>query len=339
MIKLKEILQNDGGGITTRDIFNFYFLFTVSSYHPEVVQSNYGKYIQDTYLKGLKNKYVHLFKQLVSEQLMKYYKRGRVESDFDISKVTEDSPASTLLELMKKTYRSDMVRRNDVWIQACEFLVKLENSSTNKEIYLYIDRLNSVVHNTQSQILGKVSYDLVHAYDKVHKAKSVRDYQQFVDSDLRQLMNQDELKEGFKRTVKEAGKDDDFYDAAFGVGKKITPSTPKGFSPTPRIKPDKPKDDDDDDDKKPTELDILPLQEALTEAHISPEDKENIAFMTGLKLGIQDKNADNKRDLKGYPDDFVRGYKMVARDSWWHKFNDRLTRWAADLGKSYGHRR
>jgi hypothetical protein len=71
---------------------------------------------------------------------------------------------------------------------------------------------------------------------------------------------------------------------------------------------------------------------------ITRSDRENVEFMTGIKMAVQDKAADKKRDLSGYSDDFVRGYKLVPRDSWWDKVNNKLTSWAVDFGNSYGKR-
>lgn len=71
---------------------------------------------------------------------------------------------------------------------------------------------------------------------------------------------------------------------------------------------------------------------------VSKADRENILFMTGVKTGVKDKADGINRDLEGYAEDFVRGYKIVPRDSWWNKANAKLTQWAADLGNSYGRR-
>lgn len=225
MIKLRHLINENTGELTPRDIYNFYFLMTVASYHPEAVQTDYGKFIQDEYLKALKLKYTSLFKGLMYDQLRKYVSRGRVDADFPKEKLA-DGPstmsAGELLALMQKTFRSDMQRRNDVWILAGSFLKQLESATTPKDIYLMIDRLNSAVHNTQTAILGKVSYDLTKVYDRIHKAKSLNDYNQMVDKDLRQLLNQ----------INE-NKDIDFFGTA---DKRITSDTPNGFSPKPVFK-------------------------------------------------------------------------------------------------------
>jgi len=321
MIKLRHLLNEGSGELTTKDIYNFYFLFTIASYQPQALQTDYGKFIKDEYLRVLKLKYTTLFKRLLFEQIKKYVVRGRIDPDFPKEKLAEGAPsldANELLTLIKKTFRSDMQRRNDVWIMAAEFLSNLEASSTSKDIFIWIDRLNATVHNTQTAILGKVSYDLVAAYDKVHQAKSLNDYKPLVDKDLRQLLIQ--------------STDESVEDELLG-GKKISADTPKGFSPTPVFKDTSSNTDPNKDEPSNKEFDF-PLEE--TNLKVSNSDKDNHMFMSGLKIAIQDKKQGNKRNLKDLPEDFIRGYKSIPQDSWWDKINNRLTTFASQLGKSYG---
>lgn len=191
MIKLRHLLNENTGELTSRDIYNFYFLITVASYHPEALKTDYGSFIESEYLKPLKAKYVSLFKKLMYDQLVKYVKRGRIDPDFPTNKLNPNLSGAELTSLMQKTFRSDMQRRNDVWNMAGEFLSKLEAAHNPKDIYLMIDRLNASVHNTQTSILGKVSYDLVHTYDKIHNVKSIKELLPFVDKDLKQLLSQE----------------------------------------------------------------------------------------------------------------------------------------------------
>lgn len=189
------MLENTGGILSPRDIYNFYFLWTIQSYHPELLRTDYGKFIKDEYLNNFKAKYMAIFKRLLFEQIKKYVSRGRIDPDFPVDKLTPEASATELQALMQKTFRSDMKRRNDVWNMAAEFLTNLEKAK-DKDIFLWINQLNNAVHNTNTQILGKVSHDLVHAYDMTDKAHSYKDYQQFVDKDLRQLLSQEtELQE------------------------------------------------------------------------------------------------------------------------------------------------
>jgi hypothetical protein len=196
MIKMKELLLESDQDIDAQDIYNFYYLFTISQLHPQVLQSQYGAHIQQTYLDALKLKYVNTFRQIISKQIQKYHDRKRIDPDFDV-KLMVGATGQTLWDLMKKTYRSDMNRRNEVWILACEFLTKLEASTDYKSICLYIDRLNNCIHNTSASILSKLvnGHSLVNAYNKVHHARSIGAYAKNVDKDLTQLNNQmDEVK-------------------------------------------------------------------------------------------------------------------------------------------------
>lgn len=132
---------------------------------------------------------------------------------------------------------------------------------------------------------------------------------------------------------------DDAPDMFGTADKRIGPETKKGFSPTPVFKQSSDGNDDDaksDADKK---LDIVPLEETGNTIKVSKADRENVQFMSGVKLAVQDKSNDVKRDLSGLPEDFIRGYKTVKRTSWWDKANDRLTQWVSSLGTSYGNRR
>lgn len=220
MIKLKSLLSESVSSISPKDIFNFYYLFSVASYHSQAMQSDYGKFICDEFLKNFRKKYTILFKKLMYEQLEKYVRRGRIDSDFPKEKMADGVStlnSSELLTLMKKTFRSDMKRRNDVWIMAGEFLSNLESAQTSKDIFIWIDRLNSTVHNTQTLILGKKSPELVMAYDKVHNAKSINDYVQFVDKDIRDLLDQEVTTEAKKQITIS---DEDRVNPAFMSGVK-----------------------------------------------------------------------------------------------------------------------
>lgn len=323
MIILKNLLlESLNTSISSKDVFNFYWLFTLQSYHPQLLQSDYGKFIQNEYLKSLQAKYIIIFKKLLYNQLRKYISQKRIDSNFPIEKLDAGVTlnATELASLMSKTFRSDLKQRNTAWNLVSEYLIKLETAQTSKDIYSAIDRLNNLTHNTGTQVLGKLSYDLIKAYDIVHHAKSLNDYAQFVDKNLRQLLDQT---------------NESVEDELLG-GKQITADTPKGFSPTPVFRDTSPKDDEDDDDSKSKEFDF-PLEE--NNLKVSDSDRKNHVFMTGVKLALQDKKQGNTRNLKGYPEDFVRGYKTIPHDSWWDKTNNKLTQWVSSFGSSYGNRR
>lgn len=334
MIKLRHLLTEGTGELTPRDIYNFYFLFFVSSYHPEALQTQYGKFIQDEYLKTLKAKYVSVFKHLIYEQIVKYVKLGRVDQDFPKEKLNPNLSGAELAGLMKKTFRSDMNRRNNVWDLAAEFLTKLETSTNAKDTFLMIDRLNAAVHNTQTAILGKVSYDLSKVYDKIHHSKSPNELLPFIDKDIRNLLDQkSETDSGGMFRESEP----DFYGTA---DKKIDGGTPYGrATDVPQFSGrggnDK-KGSGNEDPKK--DFKQFPLEERHETVKVSRADRENPEFMAGLKQGAIDKGYDVDRDLTGYSKDFIRGYRSVPQDSKWDKFNSKLTGFLANLGNSYGQR-
>ena len=57
-------------------------------------------------------------------------------------------------------------------------------------------------------------------------------------------------------------------------------------------------------------------------------------FAMGKKVGIKDKMSDTKRDLSQYSADFIKGYKLVQRESTWDRINAALTNRLAALGSS-----
>jgi len=198
MIKLRQLLCESVGGITSSTIYNFYYMWHLFVTSPELFKTEIGKYILDEYLKSFKSQYINLFKQLMAEQLVKYVSRGRVDPDFDKSKVKPTESALVLWKLMEKTLRSDMKRRNDVWNLVGEYLTNLESATSQKDILLYVDRLNSCVHNTSTLILGKLSggSDLMRSYNTA-KNTDPKYWSQYVSKDLRQVATQDiyELKQ------------------------------------------------------------------------------------------------------------------------------------------------
>lgn len=158
MIKLKELLlEAVSGNITPSDIYNFYFLFYYNSHEPALFNTDYAKEMEHEFLTSIKNKYLITFKELLAEQINKYISHKRIDADFPVSSVSGKDSAEKLAMLMAKTYRSDLKRRNDVWNVAAEGVVKLEKTSNPKMLYLPLNSLNMVVHNTQTKILGKLT--------------------------------------------------------------------------------------------------------------------------------------------------------------------------------------
>ena len=278
---MRALLLEGVGGLNSSDIYNFYFLWTLYANSPHIFKDGYAEHILKEYAEKFKAKYLKLFKQLIAEQLQKYAIRMRTDPDFDVKKISPDAPAYVLFELMKKTFRSDMQRRNDVWNLMAEHTAALEDAKMPKSIFISIDRLNASVHNTNTSVLGK--FEGGHSLMTAYRATSTNDpnyWKQYVDKDIRRLADL---------------------------------QGPASHNPPGNL----------------SEGDTV---------MITKSDRENTLFMMGLKQGVKDKGNDAKPDLDGKPEDFIRGYKLVKRTSWWDKTNDKLTRWASEFGKSYGNR-
>jgi hypothetical protein len=345
MIKFKELLSeiHDVESLTPKDIYNFYYLWHTSLHNPAAVQTPYGKEVQTYYLNQLKSKYVKLFTKLLAKQVQKYVKRGRVDQDFPVDTQWDQVAPEALVGLMKKTFRSDMTRRNDLWELVGSFVVNLSKAQAPKDMFLWINQLNNAVHNTQGKVLDKLpNYytDLNKAFDAVDKAGNIEALRQFVDKDIRDLKNQEHEmteaavpvnwpgKKGLEKIVM-APHLQAQLDQPAGPASSASTSQPAILAQAPNQDEEPPSD---------STLNLGPLQEAFNEGGISQQDRENLEFMTGLKKGVQDKAYGQKRDISSRHPDWQRGYKTIRSDSWWHKFNDKLTRWAAEFGNSYGRR-
>lgn len=397
MIKFKHLINevHDANTLKAKDIFNFYYLWHAAVNDPASVNTPFGKEVLNYYLGQFKTKYVNLFSKLMAKQIQKYAERKRHDPDFQMPQNLEGQSPDALLALIKKTFRTDMQRRNDKWEMVGEFVVNLAKASRPKDIFVWINQLNNAVHNTQAKVMDKFpNYytELNGAFDVLAKSKNIEMLKNFVDKDIRDLKNQegptnpadypkdydrDQMSEGLEKIVmnpdalsklkgpaappssfatnqspivKKKGEKDDLdkdappelklsalenveIDTAFYGNKKVSDQTP---APKPMFKPlIKKKEDEKDPKNKTDHFKLGSLQEALDTGEVSTNDKDNIAFMSGLKIGVQDKNSGRKRNLKSYPPDFARGYNMVKREGWWNRFNDKLTSWASSIGHSF----
>jgi len=61
-------------------------------------------------------------------------------------------------------------------------------------------------------------------------------------------------------------------------------------------------------------------------------------YNKGKAWGVKDRLSGTQRELDKYPPAFAKGYKEVQSDSWWNKFNAKLTDMIARLGNSVGKR-
>ena len=79
----------------------------------------------------------------------------------------------------------------------------------------------------------------------------------------------------------------------------------------------------------------------IAEVRVSRRDLENVAFMEGVKIAVRDKRAGVRKDMSNISGDVARGYMAImdyrdmGGDSWWDRFNDKLTKWIAGVGTSF----
>ena len=157
-MKLRHLIKeiHDSESLSARDIYNLYFLVTLYQTKPHLFKTDYGEYTIEYYMKQFKRKWLAVFTRMMQKQLAKYVARNRIDPDFDKSQVESDNP-KVLAALMKKTYRSDMKRRNERWEMLGDDLIKLDNAFTIPNIFMTIDHLNNIVHNTGQPMLDKLS--------------------------------------------------------------------------------------------------------------------------------------------------------------------------------------
>jgi hypothetical protein len=93
---------------------------------------------------------------------------------------------------MKKTFRSDMKRRNVEWENVTNAVAQLARGNSVNHILTYIDRINNAIHNTGEIVLSKLPYgrQLMDAFERVHHSKLPREYAQYVSPEIRHLYRQ-----------------------------------------------------------------------------------------------------------------------------------------------------
>lgn len=173
--------------LSPRDLYNFYYLWTTIL---EKGTNEYNSHVALKYLNRWKHIYIQIIGEIVYKQIRKYISRGRVDNDVTMEILEKNKTNySKLNELMHKTYRSDMKRRNDVWNLITEYLEKLDRSNTIKDLFFYIDRLNNCIHNTSELLFSKFdnAQELIQAFEFIHYAKNLREYARFVDKEIREL--------------------------------------------------------------------------------------------------------------------------------------------------------
>lgn len=194
--------------LTARDVYDFYFLWTVLQTQPAVLETQFGREIATETARRLQYKYVAMFRTLVANQIEKYVARKRIDQDFPVATwMTEqkDADPAKLLDWMKRTWRSDMHRRNTQWEEIATHLSGLAEAQTIKDKFFHIDRLNNLTHNTGTLVLDKLPgysrEQLVPALDFAAHARDVRAYKGRVSPDLWAVMEQDTMQESALTTA------------------------------------------------------------------------------------------------------------------------------------------
>ena len=189
------MIEGPGNTLTATDVYDFYWLCTAISY--EQIQDEELRLVH-FYLKEIQDLYVVVFTDLLTKQIEKYAERGRIDMvqgqpAFDVKQIQaapfQQRPA-LIQHMMAKTFRSDMQRRNDVWNQIADHLYNLANTGVINKICFYIDRINNSVHNTKTLILDKLPNgpQLLQAFDIVHRARTPKQYAQYVSPEVRRLV-------------------------------------------------------------------------------------------------------------------------------------------------------
>lgn len=177
--------------LSPSDLYNFYYIATLVSMNK--IQGEYANFIVKDFIPKLKSKYLRIFGELCYKQIKKYISRNRIDHDLTMELLEHNKDNYKMLdELMRKTFRSDMKGRNDVWNLITENLYKLSTSGSIKDICFYIDRLNNCIHNTNELIFSKFvnASKLMSAFDEIHNAPTLNAYKNKVAKDIRELENQ-----------------------------------------------------------------------------------------------------------------------------------------------------
>jgi hypothetical protein len=159
------------------------------TYYALWLGQNYGsdpevKSVLSSVAESLRDEYLEGYGDVVRTQLRKYYGRDRVDDDFNAKDINSDR-FNVLDGLMKKTYRSDMRRRNKRWIMLTEYLDKLSQRNLSyMDMLLTMDRINNVVHNTGEVMLTKFenSKELLQAFNKAHHISDIKEFRSLANS-------------------------------------------------------------------------------------------------------------------------------------------------------------
>lgn len=170
--------------LSPRTIYNFYFLYTFLQTRGT---DQYSGFLVNEFAQNIKKTYLRVFEKLLKSQLEKYDSRRRVDADF---KIIDNLSLTQIFELMKKTFRSDMKRRNDRWIDLAKWVVELENVSDTKSIFHVVDRINNTTHNTHELILSKFenARELMTTFNTCHEMPSLEGFRPFIAKEYAKLL-------------------------------------------------------------------------------------------------------------------------------------------------------
>jgi hypothetical protein len=196
--RTRVLTEAAGSGILSpTDIYDFYWLCTGLSFD-QIADED--ERLARFYLQEIQNLYIKVFTELLTAQIEKYVRKGRIDTvegkpAFDSSKLRtlpERERINQIQSMMKQTFRSDMQRRNERWELIAEYLLGLANTGVTKNICYYIDRINNAVHNTRTLVLDKLpgAERLLKALDDVHRSRIPKDYAFGVSPEVRRLMKQ-----------------------------------------------------------------------------------------------------------------------------------------------------
>ena len=188
---LSESFSN--ASLAPQHIYDFYYLAAALSYG-QIDEDD--RFVASYYLQELQHLYLDVFSKLLIEQLAKYQRRGRLDTingrlAYDVKEL-ENAPNQfdAIKQMMAKTYRSDMTRRNVVWNNIAEYVEALSRQTKPDKITYYIDRINNSIHNTENLVLEKFpnGHELIQAFNVAHLNSSPENYRRFVSPEIRRLV-------------------------------------------------------------------------------------------------------------------------------------------------------
>jgi len=178
--------------ITPKDIMTFYY---IEYYYRKNSVNSFDRDEMNTAMDRIMQHYIRGFGRLLYNQLKKYVQRGRYDEPFDI-KETSIEPTVEELETyykqMQTTYRSDMTRRNEKWIDIAAWtfeLARAYRAGNYMGAFQYIDFLNNAIHNTNTKVIEKFANgdELLNALNIKFRSRHPSDYRYMVDRQILKL--------------------------------------------------------------------------------------------------------------------------------------------------------